>query len=233
MKYIILIPTYNEAENVERIVSSIFDLYKDIYVKIIDDNSPDGTALIVHKLVQKYPHLSLLSRKGKEGLGKAYMNGFMEVMRDPAFTHIIMMDADMSHNPVYIKDMIRESEKYDLVIGSRYIQGGGTVGWEMWRKMLSLCGNLYGRMITRMPINDMTGGFNCIKIDNLKKIDLNTVDASGYAFQMQLKYSQYLSGVSIKEIPIIFSNRFGGESKISNNIISEGIIAPWKMILKK
>ncbi len=233
MKHIILMPTYNEAENIERIATRIMKECPEVFLKIVDDNSPDGTGDIVTKLLPQYPRLSLLKRSGKQGLGKAYVNGFEEVMKDTSFTHVFMMDADMSHDPKYIMPMVKESMNFDLVIGSRYVNGGNTVGWEAWRKALSFFGNLYARTVTGMPIRDMTGGFNCINIEYLKKIDLESVSSSGYAFIMELKYALFKKGVSIKEIPITFTNRFGGESKISNNIISEGILAPWKMILKK
>lgn len=233
MKYTILIPTYNESENIENIISIIFSKYPDLHIKVIDDNSPDGTAGIVRKLMKKYKNLSILFRKNKEGLGKAYVHGFKVVMNDPLATHVIMMDADMSHNPNYLEEILEQSKTHDLVIGSRYINNGGTVGWEMWRKFLSFFGNLYARLVTRMPIKDMTGGFNCIHVSYLKKLDLDSIDSSGYAFIMELKYGLYKNNISIKEVPIIFENRVGGESKISNHIISEGILAPWRMILKK
>lgn len=233
MKHIILLPTYNESENVERIISRIFEVNPEVFVKVIDDNSPDGTAKIVNGLMSKYPKLSILSRKGKEGLGKAYANGFREVIKSGDFSHVFMMDADMSHDPKYLSEMIDKSKNHDLVIGSRYVRGGKTVGWETWRKMLSFFGNLYARTVTRLPINDMTGGFNCINLDTLKLVDLDTVGSSGYAFIMELKHSLVKKGASVKEVPITFVNRYGGESKISNNIISEGIIAPWRMIWKK
>jgi dolichol-phosphate mannosyltransferase len=233
MKHLVLLPTYNESQNIEKIISRIFSKYQDIYIKVIDDNSPDGTAQIVESLLNKYPNLSILKRKGKEGLGKAYIAGFKEVMLNPEITHVFMMDADMSHDPEYIEEMINQSKKFDLVIGSRYTKGGSTEGWETWRKLLSYFGNLYARTITRMPINDVTGGFNCINLSALKRIDLDTFSLTGYAFIMELKFNLFKKGVTITEVPITFYNRYGGESKISNNIINEGIIAPWKMILKK
>lgn len=233
MKHLILLPTYNESQNIERIISSIFSKYNSIYIKVIDDNSPDGTARIVEGLFNKYPNLSILKRKGKEGLGKAYIAGFREAMLSPEITHIFMMDADMSHDPKYINEMINQSKKFDLVIGSRYTKGGGTEGWETWRKLLSYFGNLYARTITRMPISDVTGGFNCINTKALKMIDLDSFSLTGYAFIMELKFNLFKKGAAITEVPITFYNRYGGESKISNNIINEGIIAPWKMILKK
>ena len=233
MRHVILLPTYNESENIERIISQIFLNVPEIFVKVVDDNSPDGTGQKVKEMMDKYKNLSLLERQGKQGLGRAYTHGMKEVIADGSFTHLFMMDADMSHDPKYLKEMIRHSQKHDLVIGSRYIKGGATVGWEMWRKILSFFGNMYARLVTRMPVNDMTGGYNCIKIDKLKTIDLDQVSSSGYAFIMELKYALHKSGATITEVPIVFVNRFGGESKISNNIISEGIMAPWKMVLRK
>lgn len=231
-KYVILMPTYNEVENIEKIASQIMDEHSSIYLKVIDDNSPDGTGKIVENLTQKYPRLSVLKRQGKEGLGRAYTHGFEVIMADPDITHVFMMDADMSHNPAYLGKMMELSQKYDLVVGSRYTKGGNTVGWEAWRKLLSFFGNLYARTVTMMPLKDMTGGYNCINVQYLKLIDLDSVSSSGYAFIMELKYALYKAGATIIETPIVFENRLGGESKISNNIISEGIIAPWKMLWK-
>ncbi len=233
MKYRILIPTYNEAENIERVVTEIMQRYDDLHVTVIDDNSPDGTADIVRTLSENFPRVSLLSRMGKEGLGKAYIHGFREAMNDPETTHVIMMDADLSHSPESLKDLVQASRTHSLVIGSRYIPQGKTVGWELWRRALSYFGNMYARTITRMPVRDMTGGFNCIDMSYLKAIDLDSVASSGYAFIMELKYALFKKGVKIAEVPITFTNRTGGESKISNHIIHEGVLAPWRMILRR
>lgn len=233
MKHIILLPTYNEAENIEKIIVAIFSQYSSICIMVIDDNSPDGTGRIVQELFKKYPNLSLVSRKEKSGLGKAYIHGFREVLRDTDVTHVIMMDADFSHDPRYLKEMMEKSSEYDLVVGSRYISGGQTVGWERWRKALSYYGNLYARVITRSGVHDLTGGFNCIRADLLRAIDLNSIGSSGYAFQIELKYILRNMGACVAQIPIIFVNRTGGESKISNHIVSEGILAPWRMIFRK
>lgn len=232
-KIIIAIPTYNEKDNIENIIRGIFSIVPEVYVKIIDDNSPDGTSNIIEGLLKEFTHLSILKRTAKSGLGKAYINAFQEIFKDSSFTHICMMDADFSHDPKYLSQMIKESSGYDVVIGSRYIKDGGTFGWELWRRILSHGGNLYCRIITGIPILDCTGGFNLMKIDTLKRVDFNKFDASGYAFIMELKHSLYKVGAKFKEIPIIFKNRTGGESKISSHIIREGILAPWKLILKK
>ena len=143
-----------------------------------------------------------------------------------------MMDADFSHDPEYLSEMLNRRSQADVVIGSRYIPGGSTEGWEPWRKALSNYGNLYSRFVTRMPIYDMTGGFNCMSAAALRSIDLDSLDLSGYAFQMQLKYAFWKKGYIIHEIPIVFKNRREGESKISNHIILEGLLAPWKLRLK-
>lgn len=229
MKEVIIIPTYNEKENIKILIPKIFSFLPSVYVVVVDDNSPDGTANLVSDLRFKYPHLSLILRKNKEGLGKAYVDAFSQVLKDKDVETIVMMDADLSHDPKYLQQMFEKSKKYSVVVGSRYINGGETVGWEFWRRSLSYLGNFYCRNITSLPIYDCTGGFNLIKSDLLRKIDFNNIGMSGYAFIMELKYLLYRAGGEFFEIPITFVNRVGGESKISGHIISEGIIAPWKI----
>lgn len=233
MKDVIVVPTYNENENVKVLVPLIFETIKGINVVVADDNSPDGTAQTVVDLKSKYPNLSLILRKSKDGLGKAYINAFGEVLKDNSVRNIIMMDADMSHDPKYLIEMLRKSQKYSVIIGSRYVNGGKTVGWEAWRRILSYLGNFYCRSITGMPIKDCTGGFNVINASLLRKIDFSKMDMSGYAFIMEIKYLLYKAGGTFFEVPIIFKNRARGETKISSHIISEGIIAPWKIKLSK
>ncbi len=232
MKHIILIPTYNEATNIEILLLRIMEHAPEVFIKVIDDNSPDGTAGIVRRLMSTYTNLSLLSRAHKEGLGKAYTHGFTEALKDMEVTHIIMMDADMSHDPRYLPEMIERSKTHDVVIGSRYINGGGVAGWEAWRKVLSFFGNLYARTVTRLPIKDLTAGFNCISVVLMRKISFEDIDSSGYAFIIELKCLLHRAGGQFFEIPIIFVNRTGGESKISSHIVSEGIVAPWKIARK-
>lgn len=230
---IIILPTYNERKNVRELVPEIFKLYPEISILVVDDNSPDGTVEEVKELQKKFKNLKLLQRKGKEGLGKAYIHAFQEVFKDESANSVIMMDADFSHNPKYIAEMLREIKNYDLVIGSRYIKNGGTKNWELWRRILSFGGNLYCRIILRKGIHDYTTGFNCIKADILKKINFNALEFSGYAFIIGIKYYLLKTGASVKEIPIIFHGREEGESKISNHIISEGILAPLKLLFGK
>lgn len=234
MKTMILVPTYNEKENIAQLVQEIFEIVPEwVFVTVVDDNSPDGTGNIVETLKKKFPRLSLFRRKEKEGLGKAYLDAFQRVLVDKEVEFVMMMDADFSHHPRYLPEILSKRDKFDMVIGSRYVPTGGTEGWELWRRALSFGGNLYCRFITRMPITDCTGGFNLVRADLLRRVNLSNLGASGYAFVMELKYLLFKNGARFLEVPIIFKNRTGGESKISNHIISEGIFAPWKMILKK
>lgn len=233
MKDVIIIPTYNEKENISQIISETFRLLPGVFVLVVDDNSPDGTAEVVNGLKKQFPNLSLLLRKRKEGLGKAYINAFEETLKDKDVRKIAMMDADFTHNPAHLSEMLQTADDFDVVIGSRHIEGGKTEGWELWRRVLSKGANFYCRQVLRLPIYDYTSGFNVINADSLRKVDFSKIDISGYAFLIELKYLLNKEGASLKEIPILLKNRRGGESKISNHIISEGIFAPWKMIFKK
>lgn len=233
MKEVVIIPTYNEKENIEVLVPQLFSLLPGISVVVADDNSPDGTAKTVLDLRYKYPNLSLISRQSKDGLGRAYINAFNEVLKDSTVSKIVMMDADLSHHPKYLVEMLKKSKEYSVVVGSRYVAGGKTEGWETWRRLLSFMGNFYCRTITKMPIKDCTGGFNIISADLLRKVDFTKMDMSGYAFIMEIKYLLYKAGGVFFEVPIVFQNRARGETKISGHIISEGIIAPWKIRFSK
>ncbi len=233
MRVVIVIPTYNEKENIELLVPKIFSIIPDVDVIVADDNSPDGTGELVSNLKYKFPRLSLLSRDKKDGLGKAYINAFKNILDKNEFEKVVMMDADFSHDPKYLPEMLEQSKKFDVVIGSRYVSGGETQGWELWRRLLSSFGNSYCRIVTRLPVKDCTGGFNVISTNVLRKIDFDNMDMSGYAFIMEIKYLLYKAGAKFFEVPIIFVNRARGETKISSHIISEGIIAPWKMKLIK
>lgn len=232
MKDIIIIPTYNEKENITQLIPIIFKLVPQIFILVIDDNSPDGTAIAVKNFQKKFPNLTLLLRPKKEGLGKAYTQAFREVLGQDDVRAIITMDADFSHNPSYIPQMLKLIGEYDVIIGSRYVKGGKIEGWELWRKILSRFGNFYFKFFTNLPIFDCTSGFDTYRTDILKKINFDKINSSGYAFLMELKYYLWKTGAHFKEIPIIFMNRRGGESKLSSHIISEGILAPWKIIFR-
>lgn len=232
MKNLVIIPTYNESSTIVDLVTRVFNAVPDVSIMVVDDNSPDRTGELVQALTRDFPNLKLLSRGRKEGLGRAYMHAFSEALKQD-LGNIITMDADLSHDPACLPKMLQEAQTADIVIGSRYISGGKTIGWELWRRLLSRFASFYCRLITKMPTHDCTSGFMTINSNFLRKIDFSSIDLSGYAFLIELKYLLWKKGASIKEIPITFKNRAGGESKISNHIIKEGILAPWKMILKK
>mgnify|MGYP001602361447 FL=1 len=234
-KNIIVIPTYNEKDNIAILLEKIFKLLPGTSVIVVDDNSPDKTAAAVKTLQNQYPNLSLLERNEKRGLGGAYIAGFKKVLENPDFKTVTMMDADLSHDPKYLPEMLRLSGNSDLVIGCRYMPGGGvTKKWEIWRRFLSAAGNLYLRIIfVKYPIRDWTTGYNVIKVSALKKINFNLLSPKGYAFISSLKYYLAKSGAAVKESPIFFEERNGGESKMTSSIIREGVITPWKIMLRE
>lgn len=223
---LIIIPTYNEKENIERIIRKVFSLQKEFDILIVEDNSPDGTAQIVKNLIKEFPQrLFIEERKGKLGLGTAYIHGFYwSLKRD--YQYIFEMDADFSHNP---DDLIRlyEAAKNnggDLVIGSRYIVGVNVVNWPMGRVLMSYGASIYVRFITRMKVMDTTAGFKCYTRKVLEAIDLEKVRFTGYAFQIEMKYTAWKLGFKIVEVPIIFTDRTMGESKMSKGIFKEAIL---------
>ena len=228
---IVIIPTFNEAENIAKVLAEVFAAAPDVSVLVVDDASPDGTARIVRELQTVYPRLMLFKRPGKEGLGTAYIAAFRKILAEyPHDARVITMDADLSHDPRHIPEMVEQSRIFDVVIGSRYVSGGGTSGWELWRRLLSRGGNIYARAITGLSIKDCTGGFNCIALSYIRKINLSRVERfTGYSFIFALKFFLKEAGATFCEIPIIFANRRFGDSKISHNIIAEGILAPWRL----
>ena len=233
-KTVIVTPTYNERENIALLIPEIFALHPDIYVVVVDDSSPDGTGDLVLSLAEKYPHLSLFSRPTKQGLGEAYKAGMTKVLKDPDVTRVITMDADGSHAAQYLAAMLEKSATHDVVIGSRYVKGGGIAAWEAWRYALSAGGNLYARFITGLPINDMTAGFMCFNAHLLRQLPLSRMHAAGYAFLMEIKFEIiYSLKGSVTEVPIIFQSRRGGESKISQQIVREGLKVPWRLLFRR
>lgn len=234
MKKLIIIATYNEKENIEKILAAVFLNVPDAHVLVIDDNSPDKTAEIVSDLAQnKYPgQLFLLKRAGKLGLGTAYVAGFNWALeRD--YMAILHMDADFSHNPKYLPAMFGALETNDLVLGSRYVKGGGVLNWPLKRKIISRGGSLYSQIILGLPIHDLTGGFKCWRREVLETIGINNLEATGFSFQIETTYKTYLNGFRIKEIPILFEDRIMGVSKMSGSIFSEAMKMVWKMRMNK
>lgn len=232
-KTVVIIPTYNEAENIAPMIERVLYYAPEVRVLIIDDNSPDGTADIVRRLMKADTRITLLFRKAKEGLGKAYLNAFAEVLKDQRVEWIQTMDADFSHDPKYLPALFEASRQADVVIGSRYIREGGMAQLALWRRVLSRFASQYCSFITGMPINDCTAGFILIRTTLLRTISLDTFDSSGFAFLMELKYKLWRQGAHITESPIIFGNRGEGKSKLTKRIIIEGFIAPWRMRFKK
>ena len=232
---LIIIPTYNEIENIENIIISTINLYPTINILIVDDNSPDLTFKKVEDLMLKFKdQLFLLKRLKKEGLGTAYVAGFKWALKNK-FNYVFEMDADLSHNPQDIKRILEPmlENNYDISIGSRYINGINVVNWPLSRIILSYTASLYVRLITRMKIKDSTSGYICYKKSVLESIDLDNIKFTGYAFQIEMKYKSYLKNFKIIEVPIIFSDRKFGISKLNGSIISEAIFGVIAMRIKK
>lgn len=228
-KGLVIIPTYNEKENIDAIVRAVLEQKLSLHVLVADDSSPDGTGKIVEGLMSEFPgHVHLLTRMKKEGLGRAYIAGFKWGL-EKGYTHLIEMDADFSHRPVDLALHVNNWNEYDFVIGSRYVAGGGTVDWGLMRKIISRGGSLYSRIILGYPINDWTGGFNSWRRDVLERIDLDSVTSNGYSFQIELKYKASRKGFKCKEVPIIFEDRRVGKSKMSMKIVLEAFYKVWQI----
>ena len=234
---LVIIPTYNEIENISKILTYVLSLPMAFDILIVDDGSPDGTASVVKKFQTNHKSVHLLERKGKSGLGTAYIAGFKWAL-DHQYEYIFEMDADFSHNP---DDLIRLYEACsidgaDMSVGSRYIKGGKLVNWGLDRKVLSFGASLYVKMITWMPVNDPTAGFVCYTNKVLRALDLDKIRFVGYAFQIEMKFNTYLKGFKIKEIPITFTDRVEGQSKMSSKIIKEAILGvlslKWNSVFK-
>ena len=227
---LIIIPTYNEKENIEKIINAIFSLEKDFHILIIDDGSPDGTAKIVKRLQEKHnKNLFLEERKGKLGLGTAYIHGFKWALRK-TYEYIFEMDADFSHNP---KDLIRlYKADSDLAIGSRYIKGVNIVNWPMSRLLMSFFASKYVKLITGMPVHDSTAGFKCYKRKVLETIQFDKLQFVGYAFQIEMKFKTWKYNFKITEVPVIFTDRTEGTSKMSGGIFFEAFIGVIQMKIK-
>jgi dolichol-phosphate mannosyltransferase len=231
---LVIIPTYNELENIERIIRKVFSLEKHFDVLIIEDNSPDGTAAIVHKLMEKFPNrLFIEERKGKLGLGTAYIHGFKWALNHE-YGYIFEMDADFSHNPEDLEKLYDACahKGADVAIGSRYIKGVNVVNWPMGRVLMSYVASMYVRFITRMPIMDATAGFKCYTRRVLEAIPFEKIKFVGYAFQIEMKYTAWKMGFKIAEVPIIFTDRTAGVSKMSSHIFKEAVLGVLRLRFK-
>ena len=231
---LVIIPTYNEIQNIEAIIKTVFEQYKKFHILVVDDNSPDGTAAIVDDLILRYSDcLFIEKREGKNGLGTAYIHGFKWAI-EKKYDYIIEMDADFSHNPA---DLVRlynacESEGADVSIGSRYSKGVNVVNWPMKRVLLSYFASKYVRFITRIPVHDTTAGFVCYKRRVLETINLNNIRFIGYAFQIEMKFKAWKHNFNIKEVSVIFTDRTEGTSKMNEGIIYEALFGVLKMRFK-
>lgn len=232
-KSLVIIPTYNELENIAELIPDILNRYKnpDLDILIVDDNSPDGTGRYIEDLTKKEPRVKLIKRESKQGLGTAYITGFKYALQHE-YDYIFEMDADYSHDPKEIKNFLKAIKKYDLVLGSRYVNGVNVVNWPMRRLLLSYFANRYTRIITRLPVCDATGGFKCFRRKVLEEIDLNKIKSNGYTFQIEMTFKAWKKGFQIGEIPIIFIDRTTGHSKMSKKIVREAMLMVWKLRIR-
>jgi dolichol-phosphate mannosyltransferase len=229
---LIIIPTYNEKENAPAIAEAVHGVVPEAHILFVDDNSPDGTGAVIDAMVAKDARVKVLHRAGKQGLGTAYVAGFREGLAK-GYQYLLEMDADFSHDPKYLPEMIgRAKGGVDLVIGSRYVRGGGTENWGIGRKIISRGGGLYARTILGVKIRDVTAGFLCYRRGVLKSMDLSTVSSQGYGFQIEMKYRIVKSGFRVEEIPIHFVDRRVGQSKMSKKIFLEAMGMVWRLRLR-
>jgi dolichol-phosphate mannosyltransferase len=229
-KPIVVIPTYNERDNLEKLARQILSLDPTLELLVVDDNSPDGTGDIAEGLAAETGRVSVLHRSGKLGLGSAYREGFAKALGMGADL-VVQMDADFSHDPAMIPYFFEETRQADLVIGSRYLNGVSVVNWPLRRLMLSYFASVYTRVITGLTISDCTSGFKCFRADTLKAIDLSGIRSDGYSFQIEMNYRCKEKGFRISEVPIIFIDRHAGTSKMSKRIVREAVLMVWKLKL--
>lgn len=229
-----IIPTFNEANNIGRLIDKLLSLRIGVDILVIDDGSPDGTAKVVKQKMEQYPNrIHLIEREGKQGLGTAYVRGFKYAL-DRKYLHICEMDADFSHSPADLPKLVNEvrSGKADIAIGSRYSKGISIVNWPLSRLILSYCANVYARKITGLPIKDTTAGFKCIRREVLEGLDLDRIRSNGYAFQIEIHFRAWKAGFRLKEVSIIFREREEGVSKMSKSIVREAVWRVWSLKIK-
>ncbi|MCX5657223.1 MAG: polyprenol monophosphomannose synthase [Candidatus Omnitrophica bacterium] len=231
MKSTIIIPTYNESENIERLIRQVLALPGDFRIIVVDDNSPDGTGKILDKLASQLAQIRVLHRPRKLGLGTANIEGFKLALKEKADL-IFQMDGDLSHQPHYLIQMLEAIKNCDLVVGSRYIPGGGVKNWGLLRRLLSRMANLYVRKITGMPLYDSTSGLKCFRREVIEYFNLDCISSEGYAFQIEMDYLAWKNNFRIQEIPIVFSERLRGKSKLNRKIIFEAFWLAWKLCMK-
>jgi len=217
---LVVLPTYNEVENLAQIVKAILAASERIEILVVDDSSPDGTGELADSLAGAEPRVHVLHRANKEGLGRAYLAGFRWALAHP-YRLVLEMDADFSHDPAHLPELLKAAEDADLVLGSRYVAGGGTRNWGLIRRFISRGGSLYARLILGVDIRDLTGGFKCFRRETLERLDLDSVRSEGYSFQIELTYRALNLGLRVREVPIVFVDRRVGKSKMSRHIFAE------------
>jgi dolichol-phosphate mannosyltransferase len=228
---LVCIPTYNERDNIEPITRAVLAADPRVDVLVVDDNSPDGTGQLADAIAAREPRVRVLHREKKQGLGRAYLHAFRWALAE-GYTFVLEMDADFSHDPRYLPRMLDAAERgADLVLGSRYVPGGGTVNWGVGRRAISRGGSLYARSILGVRVRDLTGGFKCFHRRVLEALDLDDVQSTGYAFQIELTYRALKKGFRVEEIPIVFEDRRVGHSKMSRRIFVEALTMVWKLRL--
>ncbi|MDP2360837.1 MAG: polyprenol monophosphomannose synthase [bacterium] len=230
-RVLVIIPTYNEAENLEALSAQVLGQDPRLEILVVDDGSPDGTGRLADRLAEREPRLMVLHRPGKLGLGTAYVTGFRWAIAR-GYDAVCEMDADFSHDPIVLKEFLRQIEDCDLVIGSRYKTGINVVNWPLSRLLLSYGASLYTRWITGMPVRDATSGYKCFRRSTLEQLDLERVHSGGYSFQIEINFMVWRKGLSIREVPIIFVDRLQGHSKMSKAIVREAIWMVWKLKLR-
>lgn len=224
----VVVPTYNEKDNIERLAKEILFLKKDLHLLIVDDNSPDGTGEIADRLAKEFPQVHVIHRSGKLGLGSAYRTGFRYAL-DKGAPLIFEMDADFSHDPKYLPDFLEKIKEYDVVVGSRYLNGVSVVNWPIRRLMLSYGANVYTRLVTGLRLSDCTSGFKCFRKEALEAINLDNIKSDGYSFQIEMNFRCMEKGFRSGEVPIIFIDRHAGTSKMSKKIVREAVIMVWRL----
>jgi len=228
----VVIPTYNERENIQRILQGVLALGDRYRVLVVDDNSPDGTGSLVQDSIAAHPgRVELLTRQSKRGIGRAYVAGFRHAL-DSGAQLIAQMDADHSHQPSDLARLVEASEAFDVVLASRYVAGGRTIGWPWHRKLISRLGGIYAGLILGVPIKDLTGGFKVWRRDVLEQIDLASIHSDGYCFQIETTYRAIQQGASWTQVPITFADRVAGKSKLSRRVVVEAVFIPWNLRLR-
>lgn len=231
-KSLVIIPTYNELDNMPKLIPLVLSQNDNVHILVVDDNSPDGTAKFVEEQARNNDRIHIIKREKKKGLGTAYITGFKYALKND-FDYIFEMDADFSHDPTEINNFLVAIKENDLVLGSRYIHGVRVQNWPMRRLLLSFFASVYTRLITGLPVRDATGGYKCFRRKVLEAINLDHVRSNGYSFQIEMTFKAYAKGFKIKEIPIVFVDRVKGKSKMSRKIVREAVIMVWKLRIQK